>query len=215
MRAIKNSAQAQAQLVHDILDVSRIISGNLILHLGPVGIASVIEAALEAVRPAATAKGIELTTTLVEMPPIVVDRDRVQQVMWNLLSNAIKFTPRGGSVRVETRWSADDVVIVVADSGQGIEPAFLPHVFERFTQEDASASRVHGGLGLGMAIVRHLTELHGGTVAVESSGKDQGATFTVLLPRTVQATRSADARMERRTVNRRDAFEGQPLDRSR
>jgi signal transduction histidine kinase len=210
MRAIKNSAQAQAQIVADILDVSRIIGGNLILHLGPVGINSVIEAALEAVQPAATAKAIQLTTTLAEMPPVVVDRDRIQQVMWNLLSNAIKFTPRGGHVRVETRVEADDIVVIVADSGQGIEPAFLPHVFERFTQEDASAARLHGGLGLGLAIVRHLVELHGGAVSVESRGKDQGATFTVSLPRAVETAAGTETRMERRATRRREHAGDQP-----
>jgi signal transduction histidine kinase len=210
MRAIKNSAQAQAQIVADILDVSRIIGGNLILHLGPVGINTVIEAALEAVQPAATAKAIQLTTTLAEMPPIVVDRDRIQQVMWNLLSNAIKFTPRGGHVRVETQAGADDIVVIVADSGQGIEPAFVPHVFERFTQEDASAARLHGGLGLGLAIVRHLVELHGGAVSVESLGKDRGATFTVSLPRAVETAAGTETRMERRATRRRDHAGDQP-----
>jgi len=212
MRAIKNSAQAQAQIVADILDVSRIISGNLILHLGPVPINSVIEAALEAVQPAATAKGIQLTTDLAEIPPVVVDRDRLRQVMWNLLSNAIKFTPRAGSVRVETQAGSEDIVIVVSDSGQGIEPAFLPHVFERFTQEDASAARLQGGLGLGLAIVRHLVELHGGTVSVESRGKDQGATFTVVLPRAVEAAAGTEARMERRTTLRDEISGDQPDD---
>ena len=202
MRAIKNSAQAQTQIVADILDVSRIISGNLILHLGPVSISSVIHAALEAVQPAAAAKAIDISTAYGDIPPIIVDQDRIQQIMWNLLSNAIKFTPRGGRVRIETRSAADDVEIVVADSGQGIEPSFLPYVFERFTQEDGSAARQHGGLGLGMAIVRHLVELHGGTVSVESPGKDQGATFTVLLPRTVGEAVAAEGRMERRAHHR-------------
>ena len=209
MRAIKNSAQAQAQIVADILDVSRIISGNLILHLGPVSLTSIIDAVLEAVQPAATAKAIEISTAFEELPPVIVDQDRVQQVMWNLLSNAIKFSPRGGRVRIETRVAGDDVVVVVADSGQGIEPSFLPYVFERFTQEDGSAARQHGGLGLGMAIVRHLVELHGGSVSVESPGKDQGATFTVLLPRTIGEAVAADGHMERRRTSRRDRQEGQ------
>jgi signal transduction histidine kinase len=202
MRAIKNSAQAQTQIVADILDVSRIISGNLILHLGPVSISSVIHAALEAVQPAAAAKAIDISTAYADIPPVIVDQDRIQQIMWNLLSNAIKFTPRGGRVRIETRIAADDVEIVVADSGQGIEPSFLPYVFERFTQEDGSAARQHGGLGLGMAIVRHLVELHGGTVSVESPGRDQGTTFTVMLPRTVGEAVADEGRMERRARHR-------------
>src|SRR5688572_27239477 len=164
-RAITNNAMAQAQLVADILDVSRIIGGNLTLHLAPVSIPGVVEAALEAVQPAADAKAIKVVTGFDEMAPMIVDRDRLQQVMWNLLSNAIKFTPREGSVRVDVRAHPADVVITVADTGQGIDPAFLPHVFDRFTQEDSSLGRQHGGLGLGMAIVRHLVELHGGHVS--------------------------------------------------
>jgi len=181
-RAIKNNAQAQAQLVADILDVSRIIAGSLNLHLVTTSIGSVIDAAFEAVQPAADAKGILITTAIGDVPPIVADRDRLQQVMWNLLSNAIKFTPKDGQVRVEVRVCSGDVIITVADSGQGIEPSFLPHVFERFTQEDSSLGRRHGGLGLGMAIVRHIVELHGGSVSVASAGKDRGALFTVSLP---------------------------------
>jgi signal transduction histidine kinase len=181
-RAILNNAQAQMQLVSDMLDVSRIIGGNLTLHLEPISLASVVEAALEAVQPAADAKGIQITTSYEEIPPLAIDRDRLQQVMWNLLSNAIKFTPREGTVRVQLRSDAADVVITVADTGQGIEAAFLPHVFDRFSQEDGSAARKHGGLGLGMAIVRHLVELHGGHVAIASPGKNQGAIVTLSLP---------------------------------
>ena len=186
-RAIKNNAQAQAQLVADILDVSRIIGGNLHLQLAPVSLAAVIEAALEAVQPAADAKGIPITRVIEDIAPLVADRDRLQQVMWNLLSNAIKFTPKGGHVRVAAEAFSGDIVITVADSGQGIDSSFLPHVFERFTQEDSSPARQHGGLGLGMAIVRHLVELHGGSVSAASAGKNQGAVFTVSLPVVRQA----------------------------
>jgi signal transduction histidine kinase len=189
-RAIKNNAQSQAQLVADILDVSRIIGGNLHLQLVPVSPAAVIEAALEAVQPAADAKSIRITKAIEDIAPLVADRDRLQQVMWNLLSNAIKFTPKGGHVRVAAAAFSGDIVITVADSGQGIDSSFLPHVFERFTQEDGSMARQHGGLGLGMAIVRHLVELHGGSVSAASAGKNQGAVFTVSLPVVRQAAGS-------------------------
>ena len=201
-RAIKNNAQAQAQLVADILDVSRIIGGNLALHLSVVGVGSVIEAALEAVQPAADAKGIEITTVIGDVPPMLVDRDRLQQVMWNLLSNAIKFTPRDGRVGIEVQAFPGDVIITVTDNGQGIEPEFLPHVFERFTQEDSSLGRQHGGLGLGMAIVRHLVELHGGSVSVSSPGKGLGAVFTISLPISARPPEGTDPHAERRAQSR-------------
>jgi signal transduction histidine kinase len=181
-RVIKNNAQAQAQLVADILDVSRIISGKLQLYIGAVDLREVIQKTLETLQPAADAKGIAIQTVWNGSGTLLADSDRLQQVMWNLLSNAIKFTPRDGHVRVELSVTASDVRIVVADDGQGIDADFLPHVFDRFRQADSSLARTHGGLGLGMAIVRHLVELHGGTIAVESAGKGQGATFLVTLP---------------------------------
>ena len=165
-----------------MMDVSCIIGGRLTLKLELVSLRAVLEAALEAVEPAVDAKRITIETVFADLAPIIADRDRLQQVMWNLLSNAIKFTPKDGRVRVELRAHAGDIVVTIADSGQGIDPAFLPHVFDRFTQADGSATRVHWGLGLGMAIVRHLVELHGGRVIAASGGKDQGATFTVTLP---------------------------------
>ena len=180
LRVIKRNAQAH--LVADMMDVSCIIGGRLTLKLELVSLRTVIEAALEAVEPAVDAKGITIETVLADLAPIIADRDRLQQIMWNLLSNAIKFTPKDGRVRVELRAHAGDIVVTIADSGQGIDPAFLPHVFDRFTQADGSATRVHWGLGLGMAIVRHLVELHGGVVIAASDGKDKGATFTVTLP---------------------------------
>lgn len=181
-RVIKRNAQAQAHLVADILDVSSIIGGKLKLHLEPVSLRTVIDAALEAVEPAADAKGIVIDTVFGDVAPIIADRDRLQQIMWNLLSNAIKFTPKEGHVRIEVQAQARDIVVTIADSGQGIDPAFLPHVFDRFSQADGTFTRLHWGLGLGMAIVRHLVELHGGHVTAASDGKDQGATFTVTLP---------------------------------
>ena len=165
---------------------------------------TVIEAALEAVEPAVDAKCMTIDRAFADLPPIIGDRDRLQQIIWNLLSNAIKFTPKDGHVRVELRAYAGDIVLSVTDSGQGIDPAFLPHVFDRFAQADGSFTRVHGGLGLGMAIVRHLVELHGGFVTAASDGKDRGATFTVTLP--VGASPGWDA------VPRRDGIAPHAID---
>ena len=183
LRTIDRAARAQAQLVADILDVSRIITGKLRLEPAPIDPRVPIEAAADTVRPAADAKGVRLTLAL--DPPVglvLADADRLQQVVWNLLANAIKFTPRDGRVTVRLTREADDVVIAVQDSGAGIEPAFLRYVFDRFRQADGSSTRAHGGLGLGLAIVRHLTELHGGSVTAASDGSGTGATFTVRLP---------------------------------
>ncbi len=202
IRVIKNNALAQAQLVADMLDVSSIIGGRLKLRLGLVSLRAVIEAALEAVQPAADAKGIVVETVFGEIAPIIADRDRLQQVMWNLLSNAIKFTPKDGRVRIEMQALARDIVVTIADSGQGIEPEFLPHVFERFTQADGSPSRLHGGVGLGMAIVRHLVELHGGSVKAVSDGKDRGATFTVSIPIGAEPQEGSLPGLERRNDTR-------------
>ncbi|HXI31726.1 MAG TPA: ATP-binding protein, partial [Vicinamibacterales bacterium] len=181
-RVIKNNAQAQTQLVADILDVSRIISGKMQLYIGAVDMREVIEKTLETLQPAADAKGISLETEWNGVGSLLADQDRLQQVMWNLLSNAIKFTPKGGHVHVGLDLTAEDLRIVVADDGQGIDADFLPHVFDRFRQADSTMARPHGGLGLGMAIVRHLIELHGGTITVASDGIGKGATFVVTLP---------------------------------
>jgi CheY-like chemotaxis protein len=168
-----------------VLEVSRIVTGKLRLTMRPVDLNAVIKSAAETVRPAAEAKGVHLQPDLSTSFTALVsgDPDRLQQVVWNLLANAIKFTPRGGWVRVRLEPVDSSVRIFVQDSGQGIDPLFLPYVFDRFRQADASAARAHGGLGLGLAIVRHLVELHGGTVEAESLGKDRGATFVVQLPR--------------------------------
>jgi signal transduction histidine kinase len=179
---IRNNAQAQSQLIEDILDVSRIIGGKLRLNIGEVALREVIEAALDSVTPAAQAKAITVRADFEDIPPIQGDRDRLQQVVWNLLSNGVKFTPREGRVHVRLYREGDDVAVSVQDSGIGISHDFLPHVFDRFSQADASATRRHGGLGLGMAIVRHLTELHGGTVRASSEGENRGATFVARLP---------------------------------
>jgi signal transduction histidine kinase/ActR/RegA family two-component response regulator len=180
---IERNARAQAQLVDDLLDVSRIITGKLRMDVRPADPNSFIDAAVEAVKPAADAKGVRVQkivdTGLISIPG---DPVRLQQVVWNLLSNAIKFTPRGGRVQIYSQRINSHLEIVVSDTGQGISPDFLPHVFDRFRQADQKTSRQHGGMGLGLAIVRHLVEMHGGSVRASSEGEDKGATFTVMLP---------------------------------
>jgi CheY-like chemotaxis protein/anti-sigma regulatory factor (Ser/Thr protein kinase) len=165
-----------------MLDLSRIEQGKLVLSVGPVEVIRVVEAAIESLRPAAEAKGLRLQPVLDSHATIVGDADRLQQVVWNLLSNAIKFTHKGGRVQVRVRKERSHVEVAVADDGQGIDPSFLPYVFDRFRQADAAFSRRAGGLGLGLAIVRSLVELHGGTVSAQSDGADRGATFVVRLP---------------------------------
>lgn len=177
------SAQAQAALVEDLLDVSRIISGKLRIEPEPIELINVIHAALDTVRPSLEAKHIHVDLTLDPAASAALgDANRLQQVVWNLLSNAAKFSEPSGQVTIGLVPDADEAVITVRDAGQGIDPAFLPYVFDRFRQADGSSQRAHGGLGLGLAIVRHLVELHGGTVAVASAGLNRGATFTVRLP---------------------------------
>jgi CheY-like chemotaxis protein/two-component sensor histidine kinase len=174
---------AQAQLIEDLLDTSRIISGKLRLDLHDTDLHKVIEAAIDSVRPAMEAKRIRFQAVLDPATANVLgDPNRLQQVVWNLLSNAIKFTPKEGRVQVSLSRINSHVELTVRDTGQGIEAAFLPRVFQRFQQQDSSESRAHGGLGLGLAICRHLVELHGGTIEAASAGPDQGATFTVKLP---------------------------------
>ena len=180
---IVRSASAQARLIEDLLDLSRIVTGRMRLEFEDLDLKAVIEAALDTVRPAATAKELALVTALdTVLEPMRGAADRLQQVVWNLLMNAVKFTPRGGRVEVSVESRSGNAEIVVADTGEGISPEVLPYVFERFRQEDSSSSRAHGGLGLGLALVRHLVELHGGRVSAESPGKGQGATFRVTLP---------------------------------
>jgi PAS domain S-box-containing protein len=180
---IERNARAQAQLVDDLLDVSRIITGKLRMDVRPADPNSFIDAAVEAVRPAADAKGVRMQK-VIDTGPISIPGDpvRLQQVVWNLLSNAIKFTPRGGRVQIRSERVNSHLEIVVSDTGQGISADFLPHVFDRFRQADQKTSRNHGGMGLGLAIVRHLVEMHGGTVHASSEGEGKGATFTVMLP---------------------------------
>jgi signal transduction histidine kinase/CheY-like chemotaxis protein len=191
LAAIERNALAQTRLIDDLLDVSRAITGKIRLEARPVDVGGSVRAAVETLTPAATAKHLQVDVVIdPAIEPIAADPDRLQQIVWNLVSNAIKFTPEGGRIEVRAG-RADDahVEIVVKDTGIGISSQFLPFVFERFRQADAGTLRRYGGLGLGLAIVRHLVELHGGSVAVQSAGENSGATFRVLLP----ATRPADA----------------------
>ena len=183
LETIGRNARFQAQLVDDLLEVSRIITGKLRVNFNPCELRPVIEAALEGIRPTAEAKAVRLESLLEPGGALIYgDVDRLRQVIWNLLSNAVKFTPRNGSVQVKLLCTGSHALIAVSDSGEGIKRDFLPRVFDRFSQADGSSSRPHGGLGLGLAIVRHLVELHGGTVRAESPGEGLGATFIVSLP---------------------------------
>jgi signal transduction histidine kinase len=200
LQIIDRNAQAQLQLVEDILDVSRIVTGKLTLDMQPVDLAAIVGAVLESARPAVDAKQIRLRSKLAPSARLITgDPKRIQQVLWNLVSNALKFTGQGGSVEVEVAdYGGASVYINVTDDGVGFSPEFAPHLFERFTQADGSTTRRHGGLGLGLAIVRHLVELHGGTVRAYSRGPGRGATFTVELPKlavetTVSPLRSAQS----------------------
>jgi PAS domain S-box-containing protein len=189
IEVIERNARAQAQIIEDLLDMSRIISGKLRLDVQRSDLAKVIEAAAETVAPAAAAKDIRVQLVLdPRTGPVSGDPGRLQQVFWNLLSNAIKFTPKGGRVQVLLERVSSHLDVSIVDTGDGIDPAFLPHVFDRFRQADATTTRLHGGLGLGLAIVKQLVELHGGTVRAKSPGQGQGATFIVSLPLTVLAT---------------------------
>jgi len=184
LEAIERNTRQQANLIEDLLDVSRIISGKMVLEPTLVDLASVVEGALESARPAVEAKGLRIDARIdPHMDPVPGDAGRLQQVVGNLVSNAVKFTPKGGRIEVRVEGDGAGVRIQVRDTGKGIEAAFLPHIFERFRQGDSSTTRAEGGLGLGLAIVRHLVELHGGTVEAESHGPGTGATFTVRLSR--------------------------------
>jgi PAS domain S-box-containing protein len=183
LEVIERNAISQMRLVEDLLDMARIISGKLRLNIDTIGIADVARAAIDVVAPAAAAKQIAVDVSVdEELPMVSGDADRLQQVVWNLLSNAVKFTEPGGAIRLRIRGDHGKVRLSVCDTGQGIAPEFLPYVFDRFRQADSSASRRHGGLGLGLALVRQIVELHGGSVGAESGGVRKGATFWVSLP---------------------------------
>jgi signal transduction histidine kinase len=180
---IERNAKAQARIVEELLDISRITAGKLDFSFQPTDLLPIVEEAIDVVRPSTDALGIQLKTTLQPLPRLIwCDRDRIRQVIWNLLSNAIKFTRQGGVIEVGLENTNGWAQIRIRDTGVGISSDFLPHVFERFRQAGPFATRLHGGLGVGLSIVRHIVERHGGTVRAESPGEDQGATFVVALP---------------------------------
>ncbi|HEY2093935.1 MAG TPA: PAS domain S-box protein [Thermoanaerobaculia bacterium] len=192
--SIARGAQLQARLIDDVLDVSRIVSGKMRLTRERLNVENILNSSLEAVRPSAGARGIRIETSFsAGLGWIVADPTRLQQVMWNLLTNAVKFTPKGGSIHVSARRTSSHLEIEVCDTGEGIDLQFLPHVFEPFRQAENPQTRVHGGLGLGLSIVRYIVEAHGGSITAESEGRGSGATFTVTLPVAAVATISNEA----------------------
>jgi PAS domain S-box-containing protein len=196
LETIERNAHLQEQLISDILDVSRIVTGRLRLELRPTDLAPIVDATLDSLRSAADAKGVSLESRLQFAGAVLGDPDRLEQVIWNLVVNAIKFTPAGGSVLVSLDRQGTSAVVTVADTGEGIVSDLLPFVFDRFRQGDASVTRPHGGLGLGLSIVRHVVELHGGKVIVSSDGPGKGATFSVLLPfRAIRRGREEEAEL--------------------
>jgi CheY-like chemotaxis protein/two-component sensor histidine kinase len=194
LEAIERNATAQAQLIEDLLDMSRIMSGKVRLDVQPTDFSAVVDSAIESVRPLADAKAIHLTRVLdPRAGPVPADPGRLQQVVWNLLTNAIKFTPSGGRVDAVLQRVNSELQLTVSDSGIGMAAAFLPHVFDRFRQADASTTRTHGGLGLGLSIVKQLVELHGGSVRAHSEGVGHGASFTVSMPLSALKAKLGDA----------------------
>ena len=201
LAAIKRNAEGQQRLVEDLLDVSRIVTGKFPIDRKPTAFRAVVASAVDAIGPEAAARGLELFS---QLDPTIVDADayRLQQVASNLLSNAVKFTPHGGRVDVTLFEHQQEAVLVVSDTGQGIAPDLLPHMFDRFRQGDGSSTRAHGGLGLGLAIAKHIVEAHGGTISARSDGAGRGATFTVRLPAMDATTVTTSYRASR------EAFEG-------
>ena len=211
LETIVRNARAQRQLIDDLLDISRIITGKLRLDVRPVELAPMIEAIVDGVRTAADARNIHLQTALdPRVSPISGDPDRLQQIIWNLLTNAIKFTPKGGRVQVRLERIDSHVELAISDTGQGIDPEFLLHVFERFRQSDSSSTRRHGGLGLGLSIVSQLVELHGGTVTAESPGAGEGTTFKVILPLMSVHHELSDVDMTRTLIGSKTLTDWQP-----
>jgi signal transduction histidine kinase/ActR/RegA family two-component response regulator len=211
LEVIERNARAQTKLIEDLLDVSRISTGKLRLTTRVVTVASVVQAAAEAVKPTAAARGVDIAVELPDEPlRLVADPDRLQQVVWNLMSNAVKFTPQGGRVTAGARQVAAQVQIHVTDTGQGIAPEFLPFVFDRFRQADSTSTRSHGGLGIGLTIVRHLVELHGGSVRADSRGEGHGSTFTVTLP--ITAATETEETPQPRPPGRNGRSNGEPKD---
>jgi CheY-like chemotaxis protein/anti-sigma regulatory factor (Ser/Thr protein kinase) len=206
---LERNATWLTQIVEDVLDVSRIVSGKIRLDVQPVELPLIVDNAVATVQPAADAKGVRLQTVIdPRVGPISGDPDRLQQVVWNLVSNAVKFTPKNGRVQVRLESVDSHVEIVVSDTGIGIRADFLPFVFERFRQGDTGVTRKAGGLGLGLAIVRHIVEMHGGTVHAASEGEGQGATFHVRLPLMIVHPQALDTRREHPRTERRDPLSG-------
>jgi signal transduction histidine kinase/DNA-binding response OmpR family regulator len=203
LEIIERNARAQAKLIEDLLDVSRIITGKLRLNVRSIDMISLLDNSIDSLRPAADAKEIEIKKDfVVDFISLNADAERLQQIFWNLLSNAIKFTPHGGAIEVKCFEADGNINVQIRDSGRGISSKFLPYVFERFRQADSSTTRAFGGLGIGLAIVRHLAELHGGTVVADSPGENQGATFTVSLPAS-KASRASVAKMDSAMTQRK------------
>jgi PAS domain S-box-containing protein len=210
LNVIERNARAQTQLIEDLLDMSRIISGKIRLDVQRVDFASIVNIAIESVRPSADAREIRIRTVLDPLAgPVAGDPNRLQQIVWNILSNAIKFTPKGGKIEVLLSRVNSHVELVISDTGKGITPDFLPFVFERFRQGDSSTTRQHGGLGIGLAIVKHLVELHGGQVRVKSEGEGRGATFTVEFP--VAVTKYADRPHDEHHSSHYRSFENEKI----
>jgi PAS domain S-box-containing protein len=186
LETVERNARALAQIVDDVLDVSRVVAGKLAMQVQPVALSRLVDDSIATVLPAAQAKGVAISARVApDVHTIVADPDRMQQVLWNLLSNAVKFTSRGGRVNVEARRIHGEIEVVVTDTGEGIAPEFLPYVFDRFRQADRRIAGVRTGLGIGLAIVRHIVEMHGGTIDAASDGLGKGATFRVRLPSSV------------------------------
>jgi PAS domain S-box-containing protein len=199
MEVIAENARAQARLIDDILDTSRIVTGSFKLDARPVEIGRIFQAAVEVVRPSAELKGVALNVVNDARSDVVLgDADRLRQAIWNLVSNAVKFSSEGGQVKARLARAGNQIEITVSDTGVGIDPQFLPHVFERFRQANGALTREHGGLGLGLAIARHIVEMHGGDISASSPGKDQGATFKIKLPPTSTASASRTPSVEER-----------------
>ena len=195
IETLERNARWLTQIVDDVLDISRIVSGKIRLDVQSVELASVVDNAVATVQPAADAKGVKLLSLIdPRVGPVSGDPDRLQQVLWNLLNNAVKFTPKGGRVQVRLERINSHIEIVVSDTGAGINKDFLPYVFDRFRQADSGSTRKTGGLGLGLSIVKHLVEMHGGSVTAESAGEDQGASFTVRLPMMIVQPSAAQPR---------------------
>jgi PAS domain S-box-containing protein len=211
LEIIVRNARSQRQLIDDLLDVSRIITGKLSLEVRPLELAPIIEAVVDSLRPAADARSIHLQIAFdPRTSPISGDPDRLQQIIWNLLTNAIKFTPKGGRVKVWFERVESHVEITIIDTGEGIAPEFLPHIFDRFRQSDSSSTRRHGGLGLGLSIVRQLVEMHGGTVTAESAGAEEGTTFKVIFPLMSVHRKLSDVDMTRPVIVSRERTDVPP-----